>query len=154
MEDRSGIPKVWIHTPGQPDYSLEFDISSKINTYPSILKLHFDDFSDPTKFVEIVKRNLGIDQNKGFIHFNGQANSDSFNLFALHLDVSGKRVYKKYLRLNCNFIRTFLGDAEVSIEFKDQSEPDLPNFDELFNTRLEDFNENVKHAFAADVKVS
>ncbi|CAD5226415.1 unnamed protein product [Bursaphelenchus xylophilus] len=131
LDQITELPKIWIHTPGQPDSSLEFEISSEKQVKRSLLTLHRPPIPDPTHLVELFKRSLALDGDN--IIFNTKR-LETFNLFAIHLDIPG--------------------EDSVLVELKEQSEQDLPNFDEEFNKRSKEFEERLKDSFHRSKDIS
>ncbi|CAD5219396.1 unnamed protein product [Bursaphelenchus okinawaensis] len=132
MQDQeSEGPKLWIHTPKQPDFSLEFDISAeKYKT--STLKMTTKLWITSNNIMETVKTSLGMDEDNNIVFQT--PDKESFNLFALHIDITG--------------------NAKIQVEYRDHSEKDLPDFETEFKKREEIFDQTVRNAFASSSKVT
>ncbi|KAI6224699.1 putative mannosyl-oligosaccharide glucosidase [Aphelenchoides besseyi] len=137
MFENDELHRLWIHSPDLSDFSLEFDISAKKGFKRTEISVRAEPFVDPTKISDLIRRGLYLDEKEDGTYFTGlnqKVYGETFNpnFFAVHFDIPG--------------------DAEILIEYRDETEPPLPNFEDEMAKRVGEFEQKLRDTFIGDNK--
>ncbi|KAI6181052.1 putative mannosyl-oligosaccharide glucosidase [Aphelenchoides besseyi] len=137
MFENDELHRLWIHSPELSDFSLEFDISAKKGFKRTEISVRAEPFVDPTKIADLIRRGLYLEEKEDGTYFTGlnqKIYGETFNpnFFAVHFDIPG--------------------DAEILIEYRDETESPLPNFEDEMTKRVGEFEQKLRGTFIADNK--
>lgn len=140
--DQDELHRLWVSVPELSDFHLEFDISAKRGFRRSDLAIRQEPMFDLNKISDLVFHGLTLDAH-GFTLFNKQAFEPSHNpnIFVVHFDLPGKNVLLR------NMTFGYLDNAEILIEYRDEAEQPLPEFENEIQERSKRFEEKFQQTF-------
>ncbi|KAI6175412.1 putative mannosyl-oligosaccharide glucosidase [Aphelenchoides bicaudatus] len=128
MGESDVLHRLWVHQPNVSDFHLEIDVNSAKGFKRSQITVRNNPSFEVTNVEHVILRGLAMDKD-AFTGFNTKLfpQENNPNFYAVHLDLPD--------------------NAVITIEYRDETEKELPDFETEFKERQKKFDQQVQKAF-------